>query len=792
MVNTQSQRALKKHIHISVKELVNFLYRQGDIFFPFGQVSKLSGLQGIRAHQKIQNSRPVSTLAEVNVEYRAESENIVLHIHGRIDGIYEKEGQVIIEEIKTSNFELENFIKKNNALHKTQVKIYAALFALKHNLSTLQTQLTYFHVESEKIKTLTAQLTTEELVIFLQTTITLYLEWLDKIELWHKERDARILRSNFPYRFFRDGQIEMIADVANTIKHQEQLMIQAPTGIGKTVAVLYPAIKALAEGHTQKIFYLTARSTGRKIAEKTLRELGEKGLRIKSVTLTAKEKICFNPEKNCTGKECLFAQGYYDRLPEARDAIFSRDFFTMEDIAALALDFSLCPFELSLEMSLWADCIICDINYVFDPRVYLRRYFMTNSEDYTFLIDEAHNLVDRSRDMYSSQIKRSSYLKLKKSLKNKEEKLFFLTEKVCKKLKDIGGDSKFQDSFRWDKDKPQELLPLLKQFCLELERWIIDFPQSYFNKDWIDLFFSTHWFLNVAEMFDDNYATCIEKNDRDLRLKIFCINPSDRLQTAMERAKSLVLFSATITPISYFAKILGCRESINKRILPSPFPSHNLCLCVARSISTLYKKRDSTKDSLTRTLGTFIDTKTGNYFVFFPSYEYMHKILPLYEQAYPHHKILVQKAGMTEDEKFEFLKNFAHENNRSLAGFVVMGGIFGEGIDLSGNRLSGAAVVGVGLPGLSPERELIRHHYSTHNEPGFQYAYLYPGINRVLQAAGRVIRSEKDRGAVLLIDSRYSSLQYNSLFPMEWQTHCVGSNAHMKRILKEFWKAPSP
>jgi len=730
-------------------------------------------------------------MAEVGVDYRAESDNISLHIQGRIDGIYKNEDQVIIEEIKTTTTELESFIEKNSVLHWAQVKIYAAIFAHERHLSELRTQLTYFHVETQKIKTFNKQFTSEELNIFLQSTIAIYLEWLDKIQVWQIERDARISRSKFPYRFFRDGQIDMIADVANAIKHQEQLMIQAPTGIGKTVASLYPAVKALAEGHTQKIFYLTARSTGHKIAEKTLRELGAKGLRIKSVTLTAKEKICFNPEKNCSGDECLFARGYYDRLPKAKDAIFSLDTFTMEDIAALALDFSLCPFELSLELSLWADCIICDINYAFDPRVFLRRYFTTNSETYTFLIDEAHNLVDRSRDMYSSQIIRSSYLRLKRSLKNKETTLFTLTEDVCKKLKYFGDKLKPQDSFRWDKDKPEELLPLLRRFCLQLENWILDSPRSPRYKDWIDIFFSTHWFLNVAEMFDDNYATCIEKTDRDLRIKLFCIDPSDRLRFAMERAKSVVFFSATITPISYFTKVLGCRDSITKRILTSPFPSQNLCLCVAQSISTLYKKRVSTKDSLTRTLGTFIDTKTGNYFVFFPSYEYMHMILPLYRQAYSHHKIIVQKAGMTEDEKYEFLMNFTHENSRTLAGFVVMGGIFGEGIDLRGDRLSGAAVVGVGLPGLSPERELIKHHFTIHNEPGFQYAYLYPGINRVFQAAGRVIRSEKDRGAVLLIDSRYSQLQYNSLFPKEWRTRCVGNNTHMKRIFQEFWKSPS-
>lgn len=464
------------------------------------------------------------------------------------------------------------------------------------------------------------------------------------------------------------------------------------------------------------------------------------------------------------------------------------DIFTEEEIKTIAKDFSLCPFELSLELSLWADCIICDFNYVFDPRVYLRRYFLSNSKNYTFLIDEAHNLVDRSRDMYSASIEKSTYLKLRQMLGNKRSRLSKLASDVKNKFEYFEKKLNPFEGFKWDREKPKEILPLLRKLFLELENWIINFPQSLFIKEWIEIFFSTYWFLNVAEAYDTNYATCINKKDHDTTLKLFCIDPSDRLRMAMERAKSVILFSATITPLSYFARVLGCRDSITKRILPSPFPTRNLCLCVARSISTLYQTRDRTKESLVRTLGTFIETKKGNYMVFFPSYEYLNKILPLYTQGYSHHKILVQKTGMTDDEKQKFLINFDHENDRTLAGFVVMGGIFGEGIDLRGDRLTGAAVVGVGLPGISPERELIKHFFAAQNEPGFQYAYLYPGFNRVLQAAGRVIRSEKDRGAVLLIDTRYTRFQYKSLFPAEWRTHSVGDNTHMKRIFLEFWR----
>jgi DNA excision repair protein ERCC-2 len=783
---------LKRHVHISVKALVEHLYRRGDLSFAFGQSPRLSGLQGLRIHQEIQKSRPGSYKGEVGVSYRTEGTNIILDIQGRIDGIYKQEKNTIIEEIKTTQKDLDPFIDENSDLHWAQAKIYAAIFAEQDRLEEISIQLTYCQVSTGIIKNLVQKFRVDDLAIFLHFSLQNYMEWLERLENERLERNLHISQSNFPYRSFRKGQIEMILDVQEAIKHKEQLIIQAPTGIGKTVAALYPSIKALAEDHTGKIFYLTARSTGRTIAEKTLSELHAKGLKIKSITLTAKEKICFNPEKNCTGEECDFARGYYDRLAEARGAIFRYDIWTIDEIRSLALDHKLCPFELSLDLSLWVDCVICDLNYAFDPRVYLRRYFLGNPTAYTFLVDEAHNLVDRSRDMYSAEITRASFLKLRRTLRDKNSAMYRMTQDIVTAMKKMEEELEPDYPFLWEKDKPDQLLPQLKSFCLELERWIVSHPQSPQYQNWIELFFTTNWFLNVAELYNDNYSTRLQREGHNLSLKLFCIDPSDQLKETLERAKSAVLFSATITPISYFAQMLGCRESITKRILPSPFPSNNLCLCISNNISTFYKNREDTKDSVCRAVGTFIDSKKGNYLVFFPSYEYMHMVHPIYISNYPHHKTLVQKPGMTENEKLDFLENFAFENNRPLAGFVVMGGIFGEGIDLSGDRLSGAVIVGVGLPGISPERELIKHHFTAQNEPGFNYAYLFPGMNRVFQAAGRVIRSEKDKGAVLLIDSRYMRPEYSSLFPGEWQIRRITCNAHMKRTLDRFWNHGRP
>jgi DNA excision repair protein ERCC-2 len=506
--------------------------------------------------------------------------------------------------------------------------------------------------------------------------------------------------------------------------------------------------------------------------------------------LTAKEKICFNPDKDCTSEECLYAKGYYDRLPEARESLFNQDEFTRETILEVAEFHEICPFEFSLDLSLWVDCVICDVNYAFDPRVYLRRFFLENSINCTFLIDEAHNLVDRSREMFSAQIDKANFLELRRKLDSKKSEIYELIGEINKTLlekKQALGD----EIYAWDKDCPAELLSLLKRLVLSLERRVTADPQSPLNQYLLECYFEVNWFCKVADMYDENYATCLEQKGRDLIVKLFCVDPSAHLSTALERANSVVLFSATITPMSYFAQMLGCREDVQKRILPSPFPPENLCVLASKSVSTLYRHRTHTKNDLAKTIGSLVSAKKGNYLVFFPSYAYMSMVFPLYEQLFPHHTMLVQTQGMSEDERIYFLEHFSFENNSTLVGFVVMGGIFGEGIDLMGDRLSGAVVVGVGLPGLSLERELIRIYFEEKQMPGFNYSYLYPGMNRVCQAAGRVIRSEEDRGAILLVDTRYSLPQYASLFPSDWQVRFVKNEKHMGHILDKFWAEKS-
>ncbi len=771
---------------ISVHAIVEHLLRQGDLSMNFDLLPGIALKSRNCAHLGIQKSRPKPYETEVAVYYRVQNDGFDLDIHGRIDGLYELDGSMVIEEIKTTSKDLDDFIQENKPLHWAQVKVYAAIYAHENSMDKILTQLTYGHSETGEIRTFFHEYTSEELWFFFLGLIDKYIDWLEKLQARVENRNLSIAGSKFPFASYRPGQKEMIEVVSATIQRKGQVIIQAPTGIGKTVAVLFPAIKKLASGQIEKIFYLTSRTTGRLIAEKTLKRLHEAGMSAKFVTLTSKEKICFNPEKECTGKECSYAQGFYDRLIDARESFFAENFFTAEKISEISSEFRICPFEFSLDLALWADIVIGDVNYAIDPRVYLKRFFLENPPDCTFLIDEAHNLVDRSREMFSAQIEKKDFLKLRRLINNKKSEAFKIAGKINSKLLELKRDMGDVCS-TWEKETPEGITALLRGLMKSIERWQYTSMDASSSRKILELYFAASWFLKVSDLYGENYITCLEQNENSLRVKLFCVDPSDHLGVAFRRCSSAVLFSATITPMSYFSRIFGLQETADKKSFPSPFPTENLCLMVASSISTLYKHRHYTKHDLVEFIGALVESKKGNYMVYFPSYEYLKMVHPLYEQAFPHHHILLQTQDMKEGERVEFLNQFSDENSQTTVGFVVMGGIFGEAIDLTGERLSGAVIVGVGLPGISLEREMIRFHFTENQASGFDFAYRYPGLIRVFQAAGRVIRTENDRGAVLLIDSRYCGPFYRSLFPQDWQVRWVKDAEEIGHILRPFW-----
>jgi DNA excision repair protein ERCC-2 len=777
---------LKKTLSISVRDLVEYTLRTGDLNLTFFGADRPA--QAIRAHQAIQESRPEEYSAEVTIRHQVETDKYMLNISGRIDGIYKYPRRVVIDEIKTTRKPLEVVREEDNGVHWGQVKCYAYMYAAQNDLDKIDVQLTYFQVEQNKTAEILHTFNKTELKDFFDSLIIEYLAWADRITKWIELRDRTIGGMKFPFGNYRPGQDKMIEKTAMAIEERGALLIQAPTGIGKTMAVIFPAVQAMAQGLARKVFFLTARTTGRNAAEQSLEVLKENGLRIKYLSLTAKEKVCFNTEKSCNGEECVYARGFYDRINEALRDAFDQDDFTRNVVLRIARNHKICPFEFSLELSLWVDCIICDYNYVFDPRVYLRRFFEDGDSGYVLLVDESHNLVDRSREMYSATLHKEQILALRRRLRASLPGVYHSLGKVNSWLVKARKEMPENETTIAREECPADLCQHLRKFTQAAEQWLARNIQEAFRQDLLDFYFESRRFLSTAERYGTNYATCFTKAGKDFSVKLFCVDPSPHLRAVLERSSAAIFFSATLSPVQYFMRLFGCGDDARSLSLPSPFPSEHLCVMIAGKISALYKHREFTKYEVARMISALIDQKKGNYLIFFPSYEYMRMIHEIFQKRRPCAHIIVQNRKMSEQDREQFLAHFDQRADGYLTGFAVMGGFFAESIDLVGERLAGAAVVGVGFPQISLEREIIKAYFDNMNGSGFAFAYQVPGMIKVLQAAGRVIRSEEDRGVVMLIDTRYAVTPYRLMLPDEWRPTFVDNVEKVGTVLQKFWE----
>lgn len=776
---------MKKKIHISVRSLISHVHRAGDLESSFAGPARQ--LEGIRAHVRVQKLRPKEYSKEVTIFHTEKTKDVELEIQGRIDGVFSYPDKVIVDEIKTTLKELSFFDKNENLRHWAQVKVYSYFYALEQNLDTIFAQLTYYHIGTNEIKEIVKAFDIAELKGFFAFLVSDFLKWNGAVSRREKQRNNSIQALEFPFEAYRPGQRKMAVSTYMTIKKKSKILIQAPTGIGKTIASVFPALKSVAEGHTSRIFYLTARTTGKHIANNAIEILRKKGLSVKSIVLTAKDKICFEKESSCNAKECDYAKGYYDRLGGAIQDVFSQDNYTREIIEKISYEHRICPFEFSLDISTMADIIICDYNYAFDPRVYLKRFFEDNDESCTFLVDEAHNLVDRSREMFSASLIKNDLMELRSLVKEPLPEVYNCLGKINSWFLEKKKRCKNENGFYAELTAPDDLFHLLKEFLQKAEEWLARNDEAGFKEPLLEQYFEVINYQRILENYDSCYITYYKQSGNDVLHKLFCLDPSTRMSDALKRCRSAIFFSATLTPINYFKEIFGCKDSSFDLVLPSPFPKENLDVYISDNISTYYKNRENTKEQVARLLSSFIQQKRGNYFFFFPSYAYMTIILELFEEK-DDREFFIQTPDMTEQERDLFLEQFVVDLKKTKIGFVVMGGIFGEGIDLVGEKLSGAAILSVGLPAISKERELIRQYFSEFNGKGFEYSYIYPGINRVLQAAGRVIRTDKDRGTILLIDERFTSNQYRYLLHREWNPRVIENNKLLDEKTKEFWQ----
>jgi len=777
---------VKNVLHIAVRELVEYTCRSGDLEMGLGGARRTA--EAIRAHRKVQQSRPAHYAAEVPVQWMFETDDFQLVVSGRIDGMFTADRTpVAIEEIKTTTEDLAEIDGRGNRLHWAQAKAYAYMVARSEGHSEIDVQLTYYQLDTGEIRDFRETYTTIELEAFFRELVDRYLQWARTLSQWRELRDTSIRTLEFPHRHYRPGQRAMAVEVFRAVRDEKSLLVQAATGIGKTLAAVFPAVKAMGEGLTGKIFYLTARTTAQSIAERAVETLRAGGLHLKTLTLTAREKICLEPDAVCSGRHCPYARGYYDRLREALPQIFQQEALSRGAVEEAAVLWQLCPFALSLALSHYSDCIICDYNYAFDPRAHLRHFFAEEKGAYTFLVDEAHNLVDRSRDMFSAELNRRSFVDARKILKGTHSGLYRSVGKISswmlkyRKMQPPGQD-------RWaETDPPPGIDSLLRQFAARAERWLSRNEDSPLRPPLLELYFAVLGFIRIVEEFDRNYATCYSAERADFRVKLFCVDPSAQLGATMERCRAAVFFSATLTPLHYFRTMFGLDPSAGQLLLPSPFPSRNLAVFISDRISTYYHHRQDSLPQVVDAIRCLVEAHNGNYLLFFPSYQYMMKVYGAFASACPELNAVVQLPAMSETDRLSFLGRFDDENPDTLVGFAVMGGIFGEGIDLVGKRLSGAAVIGVGLPGICLERELIRSHFDRIVNAGFEFAYRIPGISRVLQAAGRVIRTESDCGVVLLVDRRFGTFRYRALLPREWAPVSTAGGDGLQRRLQEFW-----
>lgn len=797
-------------VTLSVTEFCALALTRGDLDLRPGRSHRFSAERvsiGAKIHRKLQAEAGVQYDAEVAMTNTTLFHGISFEVSGRADGVLRTDPWTV-DEIKTVGGKA--FDLPPAPMHDAQVKCYAYFLSHERGLGEVATRLTYYRLDDGKTKYLTVTHSADDLQAF-------YLELLARVEyrariLIERETVLRpsVKSAHFPYPSVREGQDIMIRECYRDIRAGKRLFVEAPTGTGKTLSALYPAVRALGKGHCDKIFYLTAKAATRREAYRAAAQLFEHGSHLRTVVLTAREQMCQNEmakadsagiSRHCNPLDCPYAKGFYDRCGEAVcQALSGQHGFSRQAILKIAEAFHICPYEFQLELSLYCDVVICDYNYVFDPLVNLRRYFDPEplaQNRYVFLIDEAHNLGDRASAMYSAELKLSESAALWRSLPESETQLRGVLEKLNVTMH--GFRRLCRDTLQKDESGIEYGYYLnrtpMEQFCTqvistraELESWMRAHRGDEYETAVYTLNATLKHFETVAEYYDERFLTFLTVEGDERTVRLICLDPSRILNTCLSRAYASVLFSATLTPSDYFADILGGGKGAVRISLPSPFNASQCCLAAVPTVSTRYEDRTKSYPRIANLIAATVSAKAGNYIVYFPSYDYMEKVLERFSKKYPQVETVVQTRGMTAAQKDSFLDAF-HDDKKLRIGFCVLGGSFSEGIDLPGRLLIGTVIVGTGIPGLSNERNILRDYYETTRERGYDYAYTYPGMNRVLQAAGRVIRREDDRGVIVLIDDRWEEERYRMLFPDHWShLQYAGDARELAEIVAAFWK----
>ena len=784
----------KPKVRISVRNLVEFILRSGDLDNSRGSSGdKGAMLKGGRLHRKIQRSMKGNYQAEVSLKRESEYEDVIIQVEGRADGIFTEDGEFWIDEIKGTYGNLQA-MEVPVPVHRAQAMCYGWIYGEKEGLSQIGIQMTYSHLDTEDTRRFREIFSMEELKNWYQKLLDDYHKWISCSLSWKKERNASMKDLQFPFPY-REGQREIVSGVYHTVSSKKTLFVQAPTGVGKTMSAIFPSVRAIGEGKGETLFYLTAKTITGTVAWEAFHTLRENGLKFKVTAITAKEKLCFLDSPECTPEKCPYAKGHFDRVNDAVYELWTtEEVYSREVIRAHAEKWQVCPFEMCLDLSVWVDGVICDYNYAFDPNVHLKRFFGENiSGDYIFLIDEAHNLVERGREMYSAEISRQTLFTLRKKIRKHFSKLARALDKASRQMLELEEDLKASQNPYQVLSNPGVLPVTFLTISGELEEILEEKNlEEELRKEILEFYFVVRDFLNVSELVDENYVVYTECfGENDFRLRLFCVNPAANLSEYLKKGRSAVFFSATLFPMLYYRELLTTETDAYGIYVQSPFSAKNRRILIGSDVSSRYTRRNHTEyRKIAEYISRCVWQRQGNYMVFFPSYRLMEDVYQVYEEEFSVDwvRCIRQNSDMTEREREEFLEEFQSREG-TLVGFCVLGGIFSEGVDLTGESLIGAIIVGTGLPQIGSEREILKEYYDRKKQSGFDYAYRYPGMNKVLQAAGRVIRTKEDRGVILLLDDRFLGRDYGEIFPREWKDRSSCRLNTVEEAVSRFWRS---
>lgn len=807
------EKSANPQIKISVRTLVEFILRSGNIDNRTSSFGDKNAMQeGSKMHRKIQKKMGMEYHAEVPLKFIVQQENYEIVIEGRADGIIygqkddyneflgkhasseiidikknENMTKITVDEIKTMYMDFSE-LKEPFYVHKAQVMCYAYIFAIQNRLDKISIQLTYCNLDTEEIKRFREDLEIEKLSKWFYELIDSYKRWADFSFEWKQIRQKSIQKLSFPYDY-RKGQKKLVTDVYKTILRKKNLFIQAPTGSGKTLASIYPAVHAVGENLGDKIFYLTAKTITATVALESFELLAQKGYQAKTIAITAKEKLCLCDSVECNPQACECANGHFDRI---NDAVFELLNFTNTFSRELLLEHAkkhmVCPFELCLDTSLWVDNIVCDYNYVFDPNVYLKRFFAEGQKgDFIFLVDEAHNLVERARTMYSCSLYKDEILLVKNIIKKYSTAL----EKELNRANKIMLEYKRECESYYILEDVDTLLFSLMRIGAEMDKLFHKIRDFKGKEECLDFYFRVRNFLNIYEFLDEKYIIYCDYDEQEgFFVKLFCVDPSTNLERCIKKGNSTIFFSATLLPIQYYKKMLSINPENYAVYADTIFSKEQRLLMVGKDVSSKYTRRNQLEfRKIASYIKEVVYAKKGNYIVFFPSYKMLQQVYEAFEEIGLNHvECILQSTHMQEREREIFLEEFQVERENSFVAFCVMGGIFSEGIDLTKDTLIGTIVVGTGLPQISNEREIIKGYFDFQRENGFDYSYRFPGMNKVQQAAGRVIRTKEDKGVILLLDERFLERDNLNLFPREWEDFETCSLDSISVLLNHFWE----